>query len=160
MPSGVYERHQERYKPRVISDPVLRFWSQVDRSGGPDACWPWTGTRVRRGYGQFNVRRARIPAHRYAYDLAHPDAPLGALLACHHCDNPPCCNAAHLFAGDSSANQLDAAEKRRHRNARKTHCAMGHEYTSLNVASQRVARYCRVCHTASERRRRAGKADT
>src|SRR5438874_974236 len=28
------------------------FWSKVDKSGGPDACWPWTGCINAWGYGK------------------------------------------------------------------------------------------------------------
>jgi len=34
-----------------------RFWSKVDQSAGPNACWPWTAYRNPGGYGEVN------PAH-------------------------------------------------------------------------------------------------
>lgn len=33
--------------------------------------------------------------------------------ACHSCDNPPCCNPAHLFVGSQSANLADMRSKGR-----------------------------------------------
>lgn len=32
-----------------------RFWTKVDKSGGPDACWPWTAYRSG-GYGRIGVK--------------------------------------------------------------------------------------------------------
>lgn len=102
---------RERAK-KPLSD---RFWSKVDRSGGPDACWPWTGTRGVRGYGQItHGKNGRYRAHRLAWEL-HNGSPPGELLVCHSCDNPPCCNPAHLFLGTPAANMEDKMAKGRHR---------------------------------------------
>jgi hypothetical protein len=35
------------------------------------------------------------------------------LLACHHCDNPPCCNPLHIFAGTHADNHKDRDRKGR-----------------------------------------------
>lgn len=87
------------------------FWSKVDKSGGPEACWPWTAGKIPAGYGAFHVRRKVVGAHRFALETVH--GPLGDLLACHRCDNPGCCNPAHLFAGTYSDNVRDMDAKGR-----------------------------------------------
>ena len=89
-----------------------KLWNKVDRSGGSDACWPWTGYRTAKGYGRLYFRGRDRPdyAHRIAWEL-HNEIPPGAGFVCHHCDNPPCCNPAHLFLGSNSTNIKDALGK-------------------------------------------------
>lgn len=97
-----------------IAEGVARFWRNVDRSGGPAACWPWLAGRVESGYGQYHVARRPIGAHRYAYILTHGPIP-DALCVCHSCDNPPCCNPAHHWLGTKGDNNRDTAAKGRTR---------------------------------------------
>ncbi len=89
---------------------VRRFWSRVQR-GTPSECWPWHGHRNPKGYGLFWDGERTTVAHRFAYRLQHGSYP--AELVCHRCDNPPCCNPAHLFAGTDSDNQRDCVAKGR-----------------------------------------------
>jgi len=80
-----------------------RFWSRVVRSEG---CWEWTGANVR-GYGQISVGgRRRVYAHRASFELAHGPVPANKMVL-HRCDNPPCCNPAHLYAGTAQDNTND-----------------------------------------------------
>jgi hypothetical protein len=95
----------------------VRFWEKVDRSGGPDVCWPWLGTRDAKGYGHFSLELRMEKAHRVALRLSGVEVP-ATLLVCHHCDNPPCCNPAHLFVGTVRDNALDMIAKGRHRRSR------------------------------------------
>jgi len=52
---------------------VERFWPYVDRSGGEEACWPWTGASTH-GYGRIK-RGGRgdgtVSAYKVAYELAN-----------------------------------------------------------------------------------------
>ena len=90
----------------------MRFWPKVDRSGGPEACWPWTGSKRSTGYGGFNFDGRNLKAHRVAFSLATGEDPAGRVV-CHRCDNPPCCNPAHLFMADQRTNLSDMRRKRR-----------------------------------------------
>jgi len=84
----------------------------VDRTGGPEACWPWQGGCDPKGYGHVRAERVNDLAHRVAYTLTH-GAPGEGLWVLHHCDNPPCCNPAHLYAGSPGQNSADMVARGR-----------------------------------------------
>jgi hypothetical protein len=87
------------------------FWSLVDKSGGPDACWPWQGTRTKRGYGVFRYQGRQWRAHVLALTFVCGPLPKGE-KGLHKCDNPPCCNVrpTHVYAGTNARNSLDMVE--------------------------------------------------
>jgi len=90
-----------------------RFQRLVDRSSGNDACWPFTGAKDPAGYGRYHVGRSRsssMLSHRVAFGLAYGYLPEAV---CHQCDNPECCNPAHLFGGTRAINNRDMADKGR-----------------------------------------------
>lgn len=88
---------------------IDEFLDLLDRRGGPASCWEWKGWRHPEGYGYINGQRT----HRIAYAMKHgalsPDA-----VVRHKCDNPSCCNPAHLEVGSHSDNRRDCVAKRRH----------------------------------------------
>ena len=97
--------------PPLSEKDIARFWSYVNVKG-PDECWPWTGCIEAKGYGRIRIARRSILAHRIAIFLATGVDP-GRKLACHACDNRPCCNGKHLFPGTHGDNNGDMAAKGR-----------------------------------------------
>jgi hypothetical protein len=88
-----------------------RFWEKVDKRG-PNGCWTWQGFKNNWGYGQFWHEQRMAKAHRYSFELANGPLPKEVLVL-HRCDNPPCVNPAHLFAGDNFINRQDSLNKDR-----------------------------------------------
>ena len=91
-----------------------RFWSKVERRG-PDECWPWMAAvrKKNEGYGAFHMNGRHHPAHRVAWELTNgKQVPIG-MVACHACDNPRCCNPAHIWIGTNRDNDADRVKKGR-----------------------------------------------
>ena len=145
-------------KPLSPEEFRRRFDARVDRSGGLDACWPWTGAIfISSGYGQATYQRVPKGAHRVAFFLHHGYWPNVARHSCD--DNKVCVNPAHILDGTDSDNQRDAVERGRHWHTRKTHCKHGHEFTPENTypvraPSGRMSRSCRQCRRDVQRRAR------
>ena len=100
-------RKRPGFKPRPVGE---RMFPKIDRSGGPDACWPWNGFRGARGYGHVWCENTMKLAHRVSWTLANGPIPDG-LSVLHRCDNPPCCNPSHLFLGTQADNIADRDRK-------------------------------------------------
>lgn len=101
-----------------MSTIAMRLNRRIDRSGGPEACWPWSGARTPAGYGVIGRGRrgeGMTTAHRVALELQLGRPLARDEVACHRCDNPPCCNPAHLFLGSAQANVNDKIAKGRAR---------------------------------------------
>lgn len=81
---------------------------------GNTECWLWTGPTNRRGYGRFALPgNIKILAHRAAWIEANGrDIPADKVI-CHSCDQPLCCNPAHLFVGTQTDNMRDMIRKGR-----------------------------------------------
>ena len=81
----------------------LRFWNKIEVVG---ECWEWTAWRFPQGYGGITIGGRTVRANRLAYILTHGEVPNG-LWVLHKCNNYPCINPDHLYAGTSSQNAID-----------------------------------------------------
>lgn len=147
------------------------FWAKVDRSGGPDSCWPWTGAANKvTGYGVFHPSRTSgyprtVTAHRFAASLAGVvnlgDPSEHVDHACHNgagcppgpCPHRLCCNPRHHRPTGLSENVNNSHNA----NKWKTHCPKGHEYTPENTRTQAkqntISRKCIACEQERDRAR-------
>jgi hypothetical protein len=87
-----------------------QFWSLVDKSGGEDACWPWTESFNPQGYGTTRYHGAVMAASRAAF-LWNGGILEAKMMVRHSCDNPPCCNPGHLLRGFAIDNVREAFER-------------------------------------------------
>lgn len=94
------------------------FWQKVDRSGGPDGCWPWTGCVDANGYGWLRWRGQRARAHVVALSLDGRPVEAGQ-VGRHLCVGPKrCCNPRHLAPGSRRDDAQDRVRVGHARNRR------------------------------------------
>lgn len=129
------------------------FWIAV-AVGDPEECWPWKGPKAPQGYGRCpkGLPERSGLAHRAAYAYANGELP-GAKWVLHRCDNPPCCNPAHLFLGDSMSNVRDM--DRKGRRVSTPHLGSANGFAKLNESQvleirRRVAAGERIPTLAAE----------
>lgn len=129
-----------------MRQPLLqRFEAKIQRNGS--SCWMWIGTLGNHGYGVIGKGRRDEPvllAHRLSYETYVGPIPDGMQLD-HLCRNRRCVNPAHLQPVTRRINIL-RGESAPAKNARKTHCPRGHEYTPDNTFFTKTgSRLCCAC---------------
>jgi hypothetical protein len=143
----------------VRGTPEERLLARLDLSGGPDACWPWTGSTNDRGYGLINVgpNGKHVLTHRLAYLLWVGPIPEREHLDpyCHDpeickegdgCPHRRCCNPGHLIPSSAKVNNARSGSPSAI-NAKREACKNGHEFTPANtyIHPKRGTRHCKEC---------------
>lgn len=132
-------------------------WVVVD-----NGCHIWRGSRTADGYGHVNVDGRMECVHRVRYEREVGPIPEGMHLDHYVCDDPLCCNPAHVRPVAQRENTLRGASPSA-QNAAKTHCKRGHPLSgdNLYVMPRTGRRQCRACHRARQRARHraSGAAD-
>ena len=112
--------HKDRTRP--LSE---RFYKHVNKDGPmpsvesvrfyPEiaglACWEWTASKDRKGYGIMRDAGRNRVAHRVAWFMATGKWP--EPYGMHKCDNPSCVRFEHLFEGTEQDNTDDMVRKGR-----------------------------------------------
>jgi len=127
-----YERRIDDFFDRV----------EVVRHADGMECWEFSGKASNRGYYQFRLPDGtQPPAHRVSYEFFRGAIPEGLHLD-HLCRNPCCVNPEHLEPVTIKEN----LNRGIHKNAVKTHCPQGHEYSEENTHyDPNGHRRCRLC---------------
>ena len=149
--SGRAKRGLKMY--RKTKTAAEHFWGNIKKT---ELCWLWRGTIDNNGYGKFQVTLRRlfsrvISAHRFSYEIHIGKIPNGLCLD-HICRVRNCVNPAHLEAVSHRENVL-RGEGHSAKNARKTHCKNGHEFTYENTRIKKNARNCIECARSYDRMR-------
>jgi hypothetical protein len=76
-------------------------------------CWPFTNKLNSSGRPYFRVQGKNYLAYRLVYELVNGELD-AELMILHQCDNPKCCNPAHLKAGTRQQNSDEMKERERH----------------------------------------------
>lgn len=135
-----------------------RMWDYIDKSGGPDACWPWSLSVSTGGYGQLldgGRTGTMVTVHRLAYsECVGPIA--DGLQIDHLCRNRRCCNPKHLEPVTHRENM-----RRGIKGDLTTHCPLGHPLSGANLVMWRRpdghGRRCLICVRARELDRLLGR---
>lgn len=126
-----------------IDEMIERFWSYVQK-GADDECWEWQAA-LHHGYGLFWDNRVgrMIGAHRLAWEFTNGPIPESdeyhGLEVMHKCDNPPCCNPAHLQIGTHYENMRDMNDKGRCKCGNHGHFLYGHDHPQSKFTPEQVA---------------------
>jgi len=121
------------FEDAVIDIPWIKRHVTVFANG----CWEWNHARTTAGYGVKRMAGKNVYLHRFTCEITY--GPSNGLHALHSCDNPPCCNPAHLHWGTRSVNSQESLERGRfNRTDRLT--GIGHHNARLNPDAVRAIR--------------------
>jgi hypothetical protein len=101
-------------------------------------CLVWQGARLPKGYGQIRINRVTKQTHRALWTAIHGE-PDESMMVMHTCDNPPCCNPAHLRLGTADDNAADMVAKGRSADTRNERSGKA-KLTNVQIAEIRRLR--------------------
>lgn len=143
------------YKQLPLMDRIKARTTKVVRVPELGECWEYGGFQSKEGYGRIKVNRQQRFVHKLAWEALNGPVPAGLQLD-HKCTNEPCWRPDHLRVATPLENSM-ASESPAAKNAVKTHCLRGHEFTEANtrIYTKLGRRPERVCRTCQRERRRA-----
>lgn len=149
---GLCEMHYRRVlrsgvvgesKPKRESRRILkgsneqRFWRNIEKIKD---CLVWLGAKTTAGYGEFQINKRTVYAHRWSYENFIGIIPEGLFID-HLCKNKSCVNPYHLEPVTNAENIKRGLEKE--------FCKYGHK-KSISKSGKRV---CYICHRERDKKR-------
>jgi hypothetical protein len=176
-----YRRHVKILKKQGTFQPIppapMKERLAAQTREAPNGCHHWTGMiNATTGYGTIGLNNVNNYVHRLAYTIFVGPIPEGMKIdhVCHNgdpkcrgeviCMHRRCLNPEHLEAVPHRQNILRSHLTVAGKNAKKTHCKYGHEFTPENtIWRDGDKRKCRACHNRLQRlagaRRRAARRE-
>jgi len=139
-------------------DIEIRFFAKVQIV--ENGCWLWMGAiGTKWSYPYFKSDSGKmVLAHRWAYERWVGPIPEGFQLDHFVCETKHCVNPGHVRPVTPRENVL-RSDGVTARNAAKTHCIRGHEFSEENTYRTPTTndRQCRICQRETRRRYKARK---
>lgn len=126
--------------------PLMQRFGEKVQVNVMNGCWEWIPKPHHTGYAVFWFNDKHTLAHRFSYEQFIGRIPDGLHLD-HLCRNRKCVNPFHLEPVTNYENTIVRGSSPMAKNARKTHCIHGHEFTSENTIQRNGGgRKCRRCN--------------
>lgn len=100
-------------RKRKMTPEEFKEWFYSNVSIKDTGCWEWNKCRGVQGYGVVRMNGKNIRANRISLEFKLGRKILSGMLACHKCNNPPCCNPDHLVEGTLQDNMDDKVRSNR-----------------------------------------------
>ena len=94
----------------LTKEDIVRFESKYVK-GGEDECWEFSSETF--SLRRPGIQRKTYSPYRISWIIANKQQIPEGKIVCHHCDNPPCVNSKHLYAGTHVDNNNDTVNRNR-----------------------------------------------
>lgn len=144
----------------LTREELARFFSKVQHDPAT-GCWNWTAAKII-GYGTFWLHGRNEACHRIMFAWLVERLPRGLrkgvpVLDHIACDNPSCCNPAHLRLVPNVEN-LARTGSVSAINRKKTHCVNGHALPEHPNRYDGYGRTCVLCNNKRQREKKRAQA--